>query len=160
MDHAVEVREAGPKGRGVFALRDFGPGDIVLRFERGRVVHADELDSLTACEREHLGELTADTCQILPAPRRYVNHACAPNAISSDTELRAWRAICAGDEITIDYRLNALDDWEMTCACLGPDRLHVVVGSFFALPDEVQRAYLPHAPAFVRDEYRRRRDAS
>lgn len=68
-------------------------------------------------ECNHLGELTADTCQVLPAPRCYLNHACAPNATSSSDTVRAWQAIQAGEEITIDQRLNALDDWEMRCAC-------------------------------------------
>jgi len=27
---SVEVREAGTKGRGVFALRDFAPGEVVV----------------------------------------------------------------------------------------------------------------------------------
>jgi hypothetical protein len=36
-------------------------------------------------------------------------------------------------------------------------RLHrTVVGSFFALPTERQQAYLRFAPAFIRQEYRRR----
>jgi hypothetical protein len=69
MDTPVEVRDAGLKGRGVFALRDFERGDVILQFERGRVVHANELATLTPWERMHLGELAADTCQVLPAWR-------------------------------------------------------------------------------------------
>ena len=156
MDTPVEVRDAGPKGRGVFALRDFERGDVILQFERGRVVHANELATLTPWERKHLGELTADTGQVLPAPRCYLNHACAPNAISSSDTVRAWRDIRAGEEITIDYRLNALDDWEMRCACPGYNAPHVVIGNFFALPADLQRQYVPYAPPFVQQEYVRR----
>jgi hypothetical protein len=153
---SVEVREAGAKGRGVFAARDFAPGELVLRFERGRVVRVEEVAALPAWEREHLGELTARTCQVLPAPRCYLNHACAPNALSDATAVRAWRAIRAGEEVTIDYRLNALDDWTLACACdaaLGP---HTVVGDFFSLAAELQERYLPYAPPFVQREYWRR----
>ena len=34
MDATIEVRDAGPKGRDGFALRDFERGDVILQFER------------------------------------------------------------------------------------------------------------------------------
>jgi hypothetical protein len=156
MDAAVEIRDAGPKGLGVFALRTFERGAVILRFERGRVVHVDQLATLTPWESEHLGELTADTCQVLSAPRCYLNHACAPNAISSSDAVRAWRGIQAGEEVTIDYRLNALDDWELRCACPAYNAPHVVIGHFFTLSADLQRQYVPYAPPFVQQEYVRR----
>jgi hypothetical protein len=156
MNAAVEVRNAGPKGRGVFALRPFERGAVILQFERGRVVHVDQLATLTSWEREHLGELSADTCQVLPVPRCYLNHACAPNAISSSDTVRAWRNIQAGEEITLDYRLNALDAWELRCACPAYDVPHVVIGHFFTLSENLQRQYVPYAPPFVQQEYVRR----
>ncbi|MHB8644814.1 MAG: SET domain-containing protein-lysine N-methyltransferase [Thermomicrobiales bacterium] len=159
MDDAVIVKEAGYKGKGVFALRAHRQGDCILRFQ-GRVVHRDELAALTPWEREHLGELTAETYQILPSPRCYINHACLPNAYSTNDAVYAWREIAAGAEITIDYRLNAHDDgdvWEMLCRCGAQSEPHVVIGDFFSLSDEQQARYLPYAPAFIREEYRRRR---
>jgi hypothetical protein len=159
VDDAVKVRPAGEKGLGIFARRDFRRGDLILRWEQGRIVRADEVEALVAADREHLGELTADTCHILPAPRCYANHACRPNAISTSTELHAWQAIQAGDEITIDYRLNALDDWQLRCQCGTVPGEHVVVGSFLTLPEEAQRQYLPYAPAFVQQAYRRHTSA-
>jgi SET domain-containing protein len=135
MDDAVVVGEAGGKGLGVFAARAFEPGELILRFQ-GRVVHRDDLAALTPWEREHLGELTAATYQVLPPPRCYLNHACRPNAVSSSQAVHAWRAITAGEEITIDYRLNAHDDgdvWEMQCLCDAHDAPHVVIGDFFTL---------------------------
>lgn len=158
MDEPVVVREAGEKGVGVFAARDFRPGEIILRFQ-GRVVHHDDLAAITPWEREHLGELTADTHQILPAPRCYLNHSCAPNAVSTNDAVSALRAIVAGEEITIDYRLNAHDDgdiWEMVCRCDALPTPHIVIGDFFTLPAETQARYLPYAPAFIREEYARR----
>ena len=89
MDGDVAVRETCDKGKGVFALRDFQQGDLILQF-RGRIVHRDELTMLTPWEREHLGELTADTYQVLPAPRCYLNHSCKPNAISVRDAVHAW----------------------------------------------------------------------
>lgn len=158
MDEPVVVGDAGRKGKGVFATRAFQQGDRVLAF-RGRVVYHDDLPALTPWEREHLGELTADTYQILPAPRCYLNHSCAPNAISTDDTVFAWRDISAGEEITIDYRLNAHDDgdvWEMVCDCEAHPEPHIVIGDFFTLRDEIQAQYAPHAPLFIQQEYERR----
>ena len=66
----------------------------------------------------------------------------------------AWRDIRRGDEITIDYRLNAFgsEQWKCECgSCNGE-----VVNSFFALDRERQRLYLQYAPRFIRREYGRR----
>jgi hypothetical protein len=76
MADAVLVRNAGQKGLGVFATRSFRTGEPILRF-RGRVVRHEELPRLTTWEREHLAELCAETYQVLPAPRCYLNHSCA-----------------------------------------------------------------------------------
>lgn len=156
----VVVGRAGHAGLGVFAARPFRQGEVILRFQ-GRVVRRDALVTLTPWEREHLGEVTTDTYQVLPAPRCYLNHACSPNAVSTSDTVYAWRAITAGEEITIDYRLNAHDDgdvWEMTCRCAAYPEPHVVVGDFFSLPAETQTRYLPWAPAFIQQEHRRRQD--
>ncbi|HEY8291174.1 MAG TPA: SET domain-containing protein, partial [Thermomicrobiales bacterium] len=146
----------------IFALRDFHPGDCILRFQ-GRIVHRDALAALTPWEREHLSELSAETYQILPGPRCYLNHACLPNAYSTDSAVYAWRAIASGEEITIDYRLNAHDDgdvYEMVCRCATYPEPHLVIGDFFSLPDERQAAYLPYALAFIQKEYHRRHGRS
>lgn len=159
MAEDVVVGDAGHKGKGVFAARDFRKGELIMPFE-GRVVHRDELSSLTPWELEHLGELTADTFQVLPSPRCYLNHGCAPTAVSTSNAVYAWQDIAAGQEITIDYRLNAHDDggvWKVTCRCEAYDAPHVVVGDFFSLPDDTQELYVPWAPSFIQTEYSRRR---
>jgi hypothetical protein len=73
----------------------------------------------------------------------------------SGVQVFAWTSIAAGEEITIDYRLNAFDDterWACFCGhCAGE-----VTGSFFSLDPARAAAYLPYAPRFIRAEYRRR----
>lgn len=56
----VEVRDAGVKGNGVFALRAFAPGEFIFRRRHTRVVTASELDDLSEWERVHLCELGFD----------------------------------------------------------------------------------------------------
>jgi SET domain-containing protein len=152
----VEVRDAGPRGLGVFALRDFASGEFIFRRRHSRVVTLDEIDGLTEYERIHLCELDWTTFAVLLPPGAYLNHSCDPNAMRSGVKVFAWLPIRAGDEILIDYRLNATggERWQCLCgsaSCLG----YVEAGGFFAMDAERQRAYLPYAPPFIRAEYRR-----
>jgi hypothetical protein len=152
----VEVRDAGAKGRGVFARRDFAPGEFIFRRRHGRVVDAAGIASLSDDDRMHMCELSRDRFAVLLPPGCYLNHACDPNAMRSGVKVFAWRPIRARDEITIDYRLNAFDGDSWPCACGTPSCIGTVVGNFFALPPERQAEYLRYAPAFIQREYRRR----
>lgn len=152
----IEVRDAGSKGKGVFARRGFAPGDFIFRRRHGRIVAADGLASLSPEETVHLCELDWDRFAVLLPPGAYLNHSCDPNAMRSGVNVFAWRGIRPGDEITIDYRLNAFDGSSWACDCGSADCTGTVVGSFFALPPERQHRYLRYAPAFIRREYHRR----
>jgi hypothetical protein len=87
--------DAGRKGKGVFARRDFQRGELILRFQ-GRVAHSDAVPDLTPWEQEHPVELTEEMYQLLPPPRCYLNHSCAPNAVSTSDTVYAWRHLAAG----------------------------------------------------------------
>ena len=153
----VEVRRAPPKGFGVFARRPFRRGEFIFRRTHGRVVPVREIVTLDEDERRHLCELDRSRSAILVGAGRYLNHACDPNAMRSGVKVFARRAIERGEEITIDYRLNAYGGERFRCRC--GRRPHEVVNSFFALAPSRQREYLPYAPAFIRREYRRRERA-
>jgi hypothetical protein len=153
----VIVREAGAKGLGVFALRDFHTGEFIFRRRHGKVVRNADIALLSADERRHLCELDWETSAVLLPPGCYLNHACDPNAMRSGVKVFAWRDIRRGEEITIDYRLNAFDDERWSCLCGSPSCTGMVRSSCFALDEERQQHYLPYAPRFIRAEYRRRR---
>lgn len=154
----VEVRSAGGKGRGVYARRAFVEGEFIFRRRHARVLSGRELPAASDWQREHLCELGFDRFAVLAPPGCYLNHSCDPNAMRHGVKVFAWRPIREGDEITIDYRLNAFDDgsaWPCECgtaSCTG-----MVEGSYFAMDPDRQAALLPHAPAFILREYRRRR---
>jgi [histone H3]-lysine36 N-trimethyltransferase len=156
MRRDVVVGEAGVKGLGVFARRDFARGEFIFRRRHGRVVANRDILSLSEEEQRHLCELDFETCAVLLPPGCYLNHSCDPNAIRSGVNVYAWREIHAGEEITIDYRLNAHDGERWVCACGAADCPGYVIGDFFSLDAAHQRAYLPYAPRFIRKEYRRR----
>jgi hypothetical protein len=74
----------------------------------------------------------------------------------SGVKVFAWRAIDVGEEITIDYRLNAFGKDRWTCLCGSPSCSGENTGDFFSLTPERQRAYLRFAPPFIQREHRRR----
>ncbi|HEU5098047.1 MAG TPA: SET domain-containing protein-lysine N-methyltransferase [Roseiflexaceae bacterium] len=152
----IVVKQAGAKGLGVFALRAFERGEFIFRRRHGRVVHSGEIAALSEEDQRHLCELDWERSAILLAPGCYLNHACDPNAMRAGTKVFAWRNIARGDEITIDYRLNAFSDGRYDCSCGSASCQGYIIGSFFALSEDRQQIYLPYAPAFIRREYRRR----
>lgn len=153
----VAVRDTERKGQGVFALRDFHKGDFIFRRRHGQVVTLSEIRHLSREDRRHLCELDRERSAVLPPPGCFLNHSCEPNAMRSGVKVFAWRRIRRGDEITIDYRLNAFGGERWSCACGSARCTGMIVGDFFSLDDATQRRYLPYAPAFIRREHRARR---
>jgi SET domain-containing protein len=153
----VEVRDAGSKGRGVYARRAFDDGEFIFRRRHTRILTAAELDRAADWERVHVCELGFDRFAVLAPPGCYLNHSCDPNAMRHGVKVFAWRPIEKGEEITIDYRLNAFDGSPWPCECGAQSCTGTVVGSFFAMDPERQTLLLPHAPAFIRREHHRRR---
>lgn len=79
----IEVRDAGGKGKGVFALRSFKRGEFIFRRRHGRVVSTAEVPTLTEEERRHLCELDRERSAVLLPPGSYLNHSSEPNAMRS-----------------------------------------------------------------------------
>jgi uncharacterized protein len=156
----VVVGDAGVKGKGVFARRDFARGDFIFRRRYGRVIANRDIPSLSDEDQRHLCELDHETSAVLLPPGCYLNHSYDPNAMRGGVNVYAWRDIRAGEEITIDYRLNAHDGERWECICGAAYCQGYVIGDFFSLDDERQRAYLRYAPPFIRKEYRRRASGS
>ena len=152
----VAVRDAGRKGLGVFALRSFRNGEFIFRRRHGRIVANASIRSLSREDRRHLCELDYARSAVLLPPGCYLNHSCEPSAMRTGVNVFAWRRIRAGEEITIDYRLNALGSYRSKCLCGSPSCTGEIVGDFFSLSPRQQRDYLPFAPRFIRLEYRRR----
>lgn len=152
----VVVKDTGKKGNGVFALRSFTQGEFIFRRRHGRIVQNDEIPILSEQDQIHLCELDWNRSAVLLPPGCYLNHSCDPNAMRKGTKVFAWKGIRAGEEITIDYRLNAFSNERCQCYCGSqncPGYFHL---SYFALSQERQLAYLPYAPKFIQEEYRRR----
>jgi len=152
----VVVKPARRKGKGVFALRAFRKGEFIFRRRHGRVVSNAEIRSLSREDQSHLCELDFKTSAILLPPGCYLNHSCDPSAMRSGVKVFAWRNMKPGEEVTIDYRLNAFGGARSKCVCGSASCSGVIISDFFTLGPARQRHYLPYAPAFIRREYQRR----
>lgn len=152
----VLVKEAGAKGKGVFALRNFKRGEFIFRRRHGSMVCNQDIHLLSEEDQRHLCELDWETSAILLAPGCFLNHSCDPNAMRKGTHVYAWKDIAQGDEITIDYRLNAFTNERWDCSCGSSNCQGYVISDFFSLTEEQQKTYLPYAPAFIQAEYRKR----
>jgi len=137
-------------------VRPFRRGEFIFRRRHGRIVTNAKLGSLSREDRRHLCELDYDRSAVLLSPGCYLNHSCEPNAMRSGVKVFAWRRIRRGEEITIDYRLNAFGSQGWKCSCGTASCPGKVTGDFFSLPAERQRQYLRFAPRFIQIEYRLR----
>ncbi|HEV3144359.1 MAG TPA: SET domain-containing protein [Gemmataceae bacterium] len=124
-DPKLEIRRAGAKGRGVFALEPIGKGQRVLALE-GRILRSEDLtDDMLALQVGpdlwlcSLGSLLDD----------FVNHSCEPNTgfTTGETILYALRNIEAGEEVCWDYSTSISEaGWSLDCCCGSPSCREVV----------------------------------
>jgi SET domain-containing protein len=154
----VIVKDASNKGLGVFALKNFAKGEFIFRRRYGKVVAKRDIARLSKEDQRHLCELDWETSALLLPPGCYLNHACDPNAMRKGVNVYAWKDIRQGEEITIDYRLNAFDGGRYECFCGSTNCPGYMTNSFFAMSEEQQHLYLPYAPKFIREEHHRATD--
>jgi hypothetical protein len=124
---------------------------------RERIVVREVTDAAPLGPNDNPAHVTwVDGRQLLVGyPDCYLNHSCDPNAFlryeADGIFLVARRPVAAGEEITLDYLINNSGGESWPCDC-GERRCRGKTGvSFFTLPPEIQREYLPLlAPWFVR----------
>jgi SET domain-containing protein len=125
------IKNSRIAGRGLFAARFLTAGETVAAYAGERIDKAESARRQAAAEKVFIFELDdnfdvdGDT---LENPARFINHSCEPNCEAVATEgiiqLRAWRDIVAGEELTFDYgyRLAAFPGHPCRCgakSCAG-----------------------------------------
>ena len=58
-----------------------------------------------------------------------------------EKSLIALRAIYRGEEITVDYSIDAVDSWIMKCLCGNSNCRRTIYGDFRKLPEKLQDTY-------------------
>ena len=124
----VEFRRSEIAGRGVFARRQFRPGDLVVAYApKQRRVDVRDPEATAAAETK-LTLLSEQRFVIIPdttAPGGWLcNHSCDPNAaIFSDGagRIECTRPIAPGEEVTIFYGWVSHNDPQRDpCRCGAP----------------------------------------
>ena len=143
-------------GLGVFANKQFEPGERILTFSGRRIDQRDPI---------HLTDEGANLLQtgkhtyIFPnPPGLYVNHSCNPNAgVNKGRRLIALKQIEAGEEIRFDYS-TTMDDglWRMECRCTHMN-CRQEIRDFCELPADIQDRYVLAGvvPKYLVRNYRR-----
>lgn len=151
------MRESPMRGLGVFAVEAIASGQTLreLRIER-------EITSETPLLPEN-GEhpdhcvVSGGRLWLVAKPECYINHSCDPNVWlrveGSRTDIVARRDIEPGCEFTLDYLINNEGGNSWPCHC-GAARCRGETGlSFFTLPEEFQREYLPLLAPWFREAH-------
>lgn len=160
MKKDVEIKKAGIKGKGVFALRNLKKGETITQIE-GKVIETEEPSRLSKCFQDHcfpLGKKGKKYLYVSPqSPWKYINHSCEPNTgIKNDSEFVAIRDIKRGEEISFDYSTNNFDfdmtGWTMKCHC-GSKKCRKIISTFNKLDKKSQRKLKEYLLTAVREKY-------
>lgn len=145
----LEVRDAGAKGRGVFAVEPIPRGRLVMHLG-GRILRTAELtDDLLALQIGEDEWLASDGSLL----DDMVNHSCSPNVgfLDGTPTLYALRDISVGEEICWDYSTSISElGWLLICAC-GAATCRGIVRPWPELSEDDRRRLRPIALRYLRD---------
>jgi hypothetical protein len=137
------------QGSGVFTAEAMRRGTVLLHINDSRVLDSDH--PLRPDHGEsliHRDFLPDGSVVLMQPPERHVNHSCDPNcyvySAHRERYLIAKRDIAAGEELLIDYAINAIGGEYWTCNCCVAQCRGFHECDFFALPPQRQREYLPY----------------
>jgi SET domain-containing protein len=153
----VAIKESNIQGVGIFALKDFKKGEVILDYDDSDVVTDESKLSL----RDHLYNLdylANGRIVRMKEPERSRNHSCDPNSYDKNIDgirrLVAMRDIKAGEEITGDQAMNGYNDGDYECHCGSENCREISQGNFFKLPRDIQVKYLPYLEDWFKNEHR------
>ncbi len=152
----VEVKDSKVRGKGVFALRSYHKGDLVLTIDDSHVV--SDVSKLSKEDFENHCDYFDDKVVLMQPPEVYINHSCDPNVyVRTDSGVRnvyTMKDINEGEEITYDYSVNGENDGSFECHCGKKNCRGFYQGNFFKLPIDIQRKYLPYLDCWFVEKYK------
>lgn len=99
----VIVKKSKISGQGVFTVRNFKKGEIVLKWKTDNLLTKEQVEKLSKEERQYIPCLKDNKYLLLQPPERYVNHSCNPNTNTKNYCDVAIKDIKKSEEITGDY---------------------------------------------------------
>ena len=133
----IQVRRSGIHGKGVFALQDIAPGELILEYV-GEIITWAEAQARhphDPADPNHTFYFHIDDRRVIDAlaggnVSRWINHSCDGNCEAEAQDgrifIKARRAIRAGEELHYDYgliidqRYTAKLKAEYPCRCGAP----------------------------------------
>ncbi len=113
---AVTVKDSKIHNQGVFALRVFKKGEIVLHWDISQTLPREKVERMKDEELKYISFLN-DTYVIMQEPEKYVNHSCDANTTAQNFCDISIRDIKRGEEITANYIEELPPNIEMICNC-------------------------------------------
>jgi uncharacterized protein len=149
---SAELRDAGPKGLGIFATAPISRGETVAGFG-GQIYEREEFDRLDPYRRAHSIQVDADLYLVSPTelePADYANHSCEPNAgLLGNVLVVAMTGIAPDEEICFDYAMcDAADYDEFVCECGTASCRGLVTGADWRRP-ELQVRYAGYFSSYL-----------
>ncbi|MFI7235656.1 SET domain-containing protein-lysine N-methyltransferase [Streptomyces cyaneofuscatus] len=143
------ILDAAGKGRGVYAVRDFAVGELVVR---GRV------ERVEPHRTRHSFQKDWDLHVELDETARSINHCCSPNAGVVDNvvggyDFVAMRVIREGEEVTWDYESTEYESIAVQSCLCGSAVCRGRTRGFKHRTDSV-----PYTAAYLRDAGRQAGD--
>jgi len=151
LDPRVRPQPSPIHGLGLFASAPIRKGEVVALLG-GRVVDDVELARIARERDRYNSAAIGENANVLlddDEPLARGNHSCDPNLWMRDAvTLEARRDIGEGEEVTIDYALQTVVEWEMACRCGAGVCRGSVRGSDWTRPD-LQARYRGHFSPFI-----------
>ncbi len=113
MKKDVIVKKSKIKGRGVFALRDFKKGEVVLKWNPKPITKAAS-EELSDLMKRYVGH-TGKSYYIMQSPEKYVNHSCESSTFTKSLCDVTRRDIKKGEEITSNYGKGETNEFKCEC---------------------------------------------
>lgn len=107
------VKKSKIEGKGVFALRDFKKGEVVLKWNPKPITKAAS-EELSDLMKRYVGH-TGKNYRLMQSPEKYVNHSCESNTFTKNLCDVAARNIKKGEEITSNYEGEGSNDFSCKC---------------------------------------------
>jgi hypothetical protein len=101
---------------GLFALRTFEPGEVILLWDVSRLIPKDEFPLLSPAEQHYTHPFDEDRLILVQPPERFVNHSCNNNTEVRNFSDVAIRRISPGEEITSSYASDGSGS-KFVCSC-------------------------------------------
>lgn len=148
----VIVKASKIKGKGVYANRDFKRGEVIIIWSPKKIVDRKEVPKLSKEDQNHTCYIGKKKYAVMGIPERFMNHSCNPNSYPKNQKDIALKDIKKGEEITTDYSLSSLDDWEVKCNCKSKNCRKVIFGDFRKLDPKTKKKLAPYLDDWFKKE--------